>query len=65
MPRETAVLVYPHQLFSQHPAIVSNPGAAVFLVEEPLLLRDVAIHPIKRRFHELSMASWTAAQQIR
>ncbi|MDA3950425.1 MAG: cryptochrome/photolyase family protein [Spirochaeta sp.] len=64
MSGETAVLVYPHQLYSPHPAITAAPGAPVFLVEEPLLLRDVAIHPIKRHFHEQSMANWAASQEI-
>jgi deoxyribodipyrimidine photolyase-related protein len=49
----TAALVYPHQLYDPHPAVQG--ADAVFLVEEPLLLRQYAFHKLKLMFHRASM----------
>jgi len=37
-----AALVYPHQLFAEHPALAG--AAQVVLIEEPLLFRQYAFH---------------------
>ena len=48
-----AALIYPHQLFSEHPALV---GADVcVLVEEPLLLTQYRFHRQKLILHRASM----------
>ncbi|MCE5318191.1 MAG: cryptochrome/photolyase family protein [Parachlamydia sp.] len=53
MPTE-AVLIYPHQLFKEHPAL--KPGRLVVLVEEPLFFTQYAFHRQKLLFHMASMA---------
>ncbi len=51
-----ATVVYPHQLFSDHPAITS--GRRIYLVEEPLLLTHNPIHRQKLMFHKLSLDAY-------
>lgn len=49
-----ATLIYPHQLFLDHPAL--TPGRPVFLVEEPLLFSEFPTHrDLFARNHHLSM----------
>jgi deoxyribodipyrimidine photolyase-related protein len=48
-----AALIYPHQLFQNHPAL---PGSAiVFLVEDPLLFSHYRFHRSKLLLHRASM----------
>lgn len=48
-----AALIYPHQLFENHPAL---PGSsAVFLVEDPLLFSHYRFHRCKLILHRASM----------
>lgn len=54
-----ATLIYPHQLFADHPALA--PGRAVYLVEEPLFLTEFATHTQKLLLHRLSMQSYKEA----
>ena len=49
----TAVLIFPHQLFQQHPALTA--GATVFLIEEYLFFRQFAFHKKKLILHRASM----------
>ena len=54
-------LVYPHQLFAEHPAI--QPGRDVALIEDPLLFGTDPSWPIKVHcqrllLHRLSMAAY-------
>lgn len=51
-----ATLIYPHQLFKQHPAIAQN--RIVYLVEEPLILTFNPIHNAKLVLHKLSMDAY-------
>ncbi|NBF41915.1 MAG: deoxyribodipyrimidine photolyase [Spirochaetes bacterium] len=51
-----ATVIYPHQLFSDHPTIAS--GRRVYLVEEPLLLTHNPIHRQKLIFHKLSLDAY-------
>jgi deoxyribodipyrimidine photolyase-related protein len=46
-------LVFPHQLFKEHPALV--PGRSVYLVEESLFFTQYPFHRQKIRFHRASM----------
>lgn len=48
-----ASLVYPHQLFADHPALQKD--CAVFLIEDPLFFSQVAFHPIKIEYHRTTM----------
>ena len=49
----TATLIYPHQLFADHPA---KTGAdSVFLVEDPLFFRQYPFHKQKLILHRASM----------
>lgn len=48
-----AALIYPHQLFSPHPAL---PGAErVYLIEDPLFFSQYAFHKQKLMLHRASM----------
>ena len=49
----TAALVYPHQLFRDHPAIAA--ADRVYLIEEPLLFTQFALHKQKLVLHRASM----------
>ncbi|MFM7056945.1 MAG: cryptochrome/photolyase family protein [Planctomycetota bacterium] len=48
-----AALIYPHQLFPNHPALAGS--AAVFLVEDPLLFSHYRFHRCKLMLHRASM----------
>lgn len=54
-------LVFPHQLFRQHPAL--QPGRTVILVEDPLFFRQYAFHLQKLVFHRASMRTYEAQLQ--
>jgi deoxyribodipyrimidine photolyase-related protein len=49
-------LVFPHQLFEQHPALV--PGNPVVLIEEFLFFRMYRFHRQKLILHRASMRAW-------
>ncbi|MGV2341542.1 MAG UNVERIFIED_CONTAM: cryptochrome/photolyase family protein [Planctomycetaceae bacterium] len=49
-----AAIIFPHQLFEQHPAL--RGAAAVFLVEDPLLFSHYRFHRSKLILHRASMA---------
>ncbi len=51
-----ATLIYPHQLYADHPAIA--PKRPIFLVEEPLLLSEFPTHRQKLLLHRLSMNAY-------
>ena len=51
-----ATLIYPHQLFTTHPAL--TPQRKVFLIEEPLFLTEFPIHTQKLLLHRLSMQAY-------
>lgn len=53
-----ATLIYPHQLFTTHPALA--PGRKVFLIEEPLFLNEFPVHTQKLLLHRLSMQAYRA-----
>lgn len=53
-----AVLIYPHQLFDEHPGI--KPGRSVFLVEDPLFFRQYTFHRQKLMLHRASMKNYEA-----
>ncbi|MCS6864904.1 MAG: cryptochrome/photolyase family protein [Gemmataceae bacterium] len=56
-----AALVYPHQLYDDHPAII--PGAVAVLIEEPLFFTQYRFHRQKLIFHRVSMARY--AEKLR
>ena len=58
-----AIIIYPHQLFADSPAIAS--GRAVYLVEEPLLLTHNPIHRQKLLLHKLSMDAYQGELEAR
>jgi len=51
-----ATVIYPHQLFQDHPAL--STGRKVYLVEEPLLLNEFPVHNQKLLLHRLSMQAY-------
>jgi len=51
-----ATLIYPHQLYTEHPALA--PGRPVFLIEEPLFLTEFPVHVQKLLLHRLSMQAY-------
>ena len=51
-----ATLIYPHQLFTEHPAL--SPSRLVYLIEEPLFLTEFPIHTQKLLLHHLSMRAY-------
>jgi deoxyribodipyrimidine photolyase-related protein len=51
-----ATLIFPHQLFQNHPAI--QPGHAVFLVEHALFFSQYAFHKQKLVLHRASMKAY-------
>jgi deoxyribodipyrimidine photolyase-related protein len=55
----TAALIYPHQLFADHPA--TKGADATFLVEDPLFFRQYPFHKQKLMLHRASMLRY--AQQ--
>ncbi len=48
-----AALIYPHQLFDPHPAVVG--ARTVFLVEDPLFFQQYAFHRQKLMLHRATM----------
>jgi deoxyribodipyrimidine photolyase-related protein len=52
-------LVYPHQLFSDHPAI--EQGKEVFLIEDELFFNQYAFHVHKLVYHRASMGAYASA----
>jgi deoxyribodipyrimidine photolyase-related protein len=53
-----AVLIYPHQLFCPHPALIAAPAAPVFLVEDPLFFRELPFSRLKTEYHRITMAAF-------
>ena len=51
-----AAVIYPHQLFAQHPALAA--GRLVYLVEEPLLLTHNPAHVQRLLLHRLSLRAY-------
>lgn len=49
----TAALIYPHQLYESHPAVIG--ADVVFLVEDPLFFRQYAFHKQKLMLHRATM----------
>ena len=56
----TAALIYPHQLFEQHPALIG--ADMVFLVEDPLFFRQYSFHQLKLLLHRATMRRY--AEQL-
>jgi len=56
----TAALIYPHQLFADHPVTVG--ADAVFLVEDPLYFQQYPFHKQKLMLHRATMRRY--AQQL-
>ena len=55
---ETAILVYPHQLYRSHPALDRDPAAAVFLVEDPLFFTQYSFQRVPLAYHRLTMEGY-------
>lgn len=51
-----ATLIYPHQLFLEHPALAKE--RPVYLVEEPLFFTEFPTHTQKLLLHRLSMKAY-------
>lgn len=49
-------VIYPHQLFTNHPAL--EEGRPIYLIEEPLILTHNPIHTQKLMFHKLTMDAY-------
>jgi len=58
-----AAIIYPHQLFADHPALVGASQAV--LVEEPLLFHQYSFHRQKLIFHRATMMQFAAALRKR
>lgn len=59
----TAALVYPHQLFEDHPALL---GADVgYVIEDPLFFSQYAFHRQKLMLHRASLKAWTQRHRAR
>lgn len=56
----TVVLIFPHQLYKDHPAI--KPGITIYLVEEYLYFRQFRFHRQKLVLHRASMKNY--AEQL-
>lgn len=54
----TAALIYPHQLFSPHPAVKG--AQQVFFIEDPLLFKQYGFHRQKLMLHRASMKRFVA-----
>ncbi|MFN5937695.1 MAG: cryptochrome/photolyase family protein, partial [Sphingobacteriales bacterium] len=52
----SATLIFPHQLFEQHPALVE--GDPVFLLEEYLFFKLYPFHKKKLILHRASMKAY-------
>jgi deoxyribodipyrimidine photolyase-related protein len=62
----TAILIFPHQLFKQHPALAT--GGSVYLIEDPLFFGNdphwpAAMHGQKLMLHRASMKAYAAELQ--
>ena len=53
---KTAILIFPHQLFEEHPLL--NRNGILFLVEEYLFFKQFKFHQQKIAFHRASMKSY-------
>ena len=53
MEQATTVIIFPHQLFKQHPAV--NKGCAVYLIEETLFFNQYNFNKKKLVLHRASM----------
>ena len=53
---KNASLVFPHQLFKNHPAL--DPSTPVYLVEEWLFFKQYAFHYQKLLLHRASMQQY-------
>ena len=49
-------IIFPHQLYEQHPAIASN--RKIYLIEEWLFFRQFRFHKLKLVLHRASMKSY-------
>jgi len=58
---ETISLVFPHQLFEQHPAFAEADG--FWLIEDELFFKQLAFHQKKLAFHRASMSYY--AEKLR
>ena len=56
MPPTNIALVYPHQLFENHPAVAS--AECVWLVEDPLFFSQYRFHRKKLIFHRASLLAY-------
>lgn len=54
-----ALLIYPHQLFKNHPGIAQD--VKVFLIEEPLFFTEFPMHRQKLMLHRLSMQAYQSS----
>lgn len=52
----SAILIFPHQLFKEHPSIQRN--RKIFLIEDPLFFQQYAFHKQKLVFHRSSMKQY-------
>lgn len=53
---KVAALVYPHQLFGEHPAAAR--GAAIYVIEDPLYFSQYRFHKQKLVLHRASMRAY-------
>jgi deoxyribodipyrimidine photolyase-related protein len=53
---QSATLIFPHQLFSEHPAVAK--GRTIYLIEEWLFFRQYKFHKQKLALHRASMKSY-------
>ena len=58
---QSASLIFPHQLYADHPAC--QPGQPIWLVEEHLFFREYRYHRAKLVFHRASMCAYAEALQ--
>ena len=56
MPSSNIALVYPHQLFENHPAVAA--AESVWLVEDPLFFSQYRFHRKKLIFHRASLLAY-------
>lgn len=54
----TAILVYPHQLWEDHPALGAHPEAPVYLVRDPLFFTQYSFSTVRRDYLALTMAGF-------
>ena len=54
----TISLIFPHQLFHEHPALQKK--APVYLIEEELFFKQYSFHPQKLILHKASMQAYAA-----